>query len=98
MFGINPVAWWESAVNGKMEREFADLLLGTGLSMLITFLFRLKKIPLLGAALADASQAGKLNMQNYKSGAMLKKFSVTYPKEMDDPNWTSQFETISKEG
>ena len=99
MFGvdINPVGWWESAVNGKMEREFADLLLGTGLSMLITFFCRLKKIPLIGPALAEASQAGKINMQNYKGGAMLRKFSITYPKDMDDPDWTSNFVTVSKE-
>lgn len=97
MFGINPVAWWESAVNGKMEREFADLILGTGFSMLVTFLCRLRKIPLIGGALADAAQAGKMNMQNFQNGAMLKKFSITYPKDLDDPDWMARFETISKE-
>jgi hypothetical protein len=99
MFGLslNPVGWWESAINGKMEREFADLLLGTALSMLITFLCRLRKFPVIGPALADASQAGRLNMQNFKDGAMLKKFSITYPKEMDDPDWGARFVTISKE-
>lgn len=97
MFGINPVAWFESAVNGKLEREFAELILGTAFSMLFTFLLRLKKFPIIGSALAEMSMAGKMNLQNYKDGIALKKFSITYPKELDDPDWMAKFITVSKE-
>lgn len=99
MFNIapNPVEWYESAINGKMEREFAELLLGTGLSMLITFLISLKKFPLIGGALANMGMAARLNLERYKDGAALKKFSITYPVSTSDTDWIAQFNTIEKD-
>lgn len=93
----NPVGMFEAAINGKMEREFAELLLGTGFSMLFTFLVSLRKLPLLGPAIANMAMAGKINLSNYQDGLALKKFSITYPKDLDNFDWASNFVTVSKE-
>lgn len=97
MFGINPVAWYESAINGKMERDFAEIIFGTGFSMVLSFLAGLGRIPLIGGAFVDMAASGKINMANYKNGEALKKFSITYPKILDDPDLCSRFLTVSKE-
>jgi hypothetical protein len=97
MFSINPVDWYESAKNAGMERELAELLFGTALSMLLSFLAGLNRVPLVGSAFVSMAAAGKLNIQNYKDGEALKKFSITYPKTLDDPDLCSGFITVSKE-
>lgn len=90
----DPVSMWESAINGKMERELADELLGMGLSALLTFPWSLRSVPLIGKSLGAMAMSMKLNLWN---GALLKRVAVTVPKSMEDPDIASQYVTTTIE-
>lgn len=92
MFEINPVAWYESAVTGGLERDVAKELLGAGLSMMITGLWTLRTLPVIGKTLGAMAVAAKLNLWNRR---LLQEVAVTIPKSMEDPDVESQYVTTS---
>ncbi|MDE2020717.1 MAG: hypothetical protein KGJ13_10310 [Patescibacteria group bacterium] len=92
MFSFNPVAWFESAINGKLEREAAIKLLGMGLSGMLTFLWSLGSIPVIGKALKLSAAAMKVNLDT--SGLLddLKGLQVTVPAPMYDADLRKIFQ------
>jgi hypothetical protein len=91
----NPVSMFESAINGGLEREAAMGLLSAGLSSSLTFFWKLGKLPLIGTAFQWFAQSMKISLLDSKLFAD-GKIRLTFPKEMIDPDFESQFETMQK--
>lgn len=94
MFNLipNPVAWFESAINGKLERVTAIKLLGCALTGMLTFLWYLGLIPVIGKALKMSAAAMRVNLE--RSGIMqdLEGLQLTLPHAMYGSDLTAQFE------
>ena len=95
LLDFNPVSWFESAINAKLEREAANALLSAALSNYITFLWRSgsSKIALWfgeGRALQDAAVAMYLTLNSLETKNFL---TLTLPKDMLNADLLSQFQT-----
>lgn len=88
LLDFNPVSWYESAINGKMERAFAEELLGAGLSFFLTLTWNLGKLPLVGPSLKKAAMAMKLNLWQ---GNLIHGIRITVPDDMNDPDEMQHF-------
>lgn len=92
-FGLpNPVGMIESAINAKLERKVAEDALSLAYSSTISFLWGLRKAPLVGQAFGLQAVAMLMSLQNsqlYQDGNI----RLTVPKSILDPDLDSKFET-----
>jgi hypothetical protein len=88
LFDFNPVDWFESAVNGKLEREAANALLSAAFSAQINFLW---SVPL--QCCKDAATAIYLSLQGLETKNFLR---LTINQQLRDPANLSRFITEEK--
>jgi hypothetical protein len=88
----NPVAWFESAATGKIERETLKTLLSSAYSTYITVLFETgrKKLWGEGAALQQTARATYLSLQPMVNKGEL---VLTVPRDLLDPDALSKFQS-----
>lgn len=92
-FGLpNPVSMIEGAINAKVERTVAEDALGLAYSATITFLWCLRKIPVIGIACGSVAVC---ELMSLKSSQLFEqgKLRLTVPKSILDPDRDSKFET-----
>lgn len=91
-FGLpDPVSMIERAVNAKLERKVAEDAIGLAYSSSVSFLWGMRKCPLIGEACglqAVAMMRSIETSQLYEQG----KIRLTVPKSMKDPNLSAKFE------
>lgn len=87
----NPVSWFESYANGKIERDIVKAVLSTVYSNYITLLFETgrKKLWGEGAALQATARATYLCLQPLINKGLL---SLTVPKDLLDANAMATFQ------
>lgn len=88
----DPVSMFESAVNGKLEREAANAFASSALSGWLAFVWRLgaRNLLGLGPALRDMATAQYLTLRQGETKNFL---TLSVPKDMLDPDNLSKFET-----
>jgi|SRR5690348_1814232 len=88
----NPVSWFESYANGKIERDITKAVLSTIYSNYITLLFETgrKKLWGEGAALQATARATYLCLQPLVNKGLL---ALTVPQDLLDADAMSKFQS-----
>jgi hypothetical protein len=94
LFNIpDPVSMFETALNGKLEREAENSLMSCMYSGVLSFFWRLGSAGIkfgLGPALQDMATAQYLSLTNLEAKNFL---TLTVPKDMLDADNLAKFET-----
>lgn len=91
-FGLpNPVGMIESAINAKLERAVAEDALGLAYSATISFLWGLRKAPVIGEAFGLQAMAMKRSIETSQLFAQ-GKIKLAIPKSMQDADLNAKFE------
>jgi hypothetical protein len=82
IFSFNPVNWYESAINARMERDAAITLLGAALSFWVSFLWGLSRLPLVGTAFSAAARSTYVALLHSRA---LDGLTLVVPHELAEP-------------
>lgn len=92
----DPVSMFESAINGKLEREVANAFVSSTLSGWLALMWRLgaRNLLGLGPALRDMATAQYLTLQKEETKNFL---TLTVPQDMLEADNLARFQTEWKE-
>lgn len=98
LIDFNPVSWFESAINAKLERAAANALLSAACSNYITFLWRSGSSKLAlwfgeGQALRDSATAMYLTLSSLETKDFL---TLTVPQDLLSADNLSKFQSERK--